>query len=305
MGLLQKAGTRSKSPTGTPAMPRRGFLDKAESFRASDEIERMCIERLTRLATASGTPYTALTVLKAYFPAIAELILKKVDGAFQICDTVGITDASGCEKEVALPILNSELPVEGYYPIPISDLWFESLSSDCRAFAFPVYGDLSVIGYLLFITKVTDYAVLSAIRRIVGACPKKFIIEKESIKRLASAKKADGGITADIAAENGIQALGESHVLICRLASSVVDVPQETLKQLAQSRLGNSGIAFTLTDNRLCIFLKSTLDRELYAHQFAKSIRSALSLSAEDFSIIAQGQAAGKLEALAIINSQP
>ncbi|MFA6508032.1 MAG: hypothetical protein WCT14_18160 [Treponemataceae bacterium] len=304
MGLLQKAQKNDNTPTGTIEGSGRGFLEKAESLRASDEIVQLCIDRLKRLPSAPGTAYTALTVLKAYFPIIAEIILAYKAGEFRIQEAVGINDTE-CNNIVKLEALETKLSTDGYYVFPVSALHIDSLTGETLTFAFPIQNEIgSTIGQLLIIAQNADHAMLSSVRKIVNTCPNKFILAPEMITVKKNTLKTNLGISAEAASENGIQAIGESHILVFRFDASIADTERDTLGELARVRLGNSGVSFPVNNDLLVFFLKSKLDRELYANQLSKSLRNVFSLSADTLPLISQGYAVDKAQAIAIIRAQ-
>lgn len=303
MGLLQKATKNEKSPGTVQEAPHRGFLERADSIRASNEIEQLCIERITRLPTAAGTLYTALTILKAYFPITAEVLLKKRETEYQVLESVGFCDA-GCTDAFSLDVFETPLLTYGYRVLPLSVLNSDTLTEENRVFAFPIpHLDGTIIGQLLIAAKDLDASMLSSIQRILAACSKKFLAANAMQTVQPKTAPRVSGVSPETAAENGIQALGESHILVFRFSASVPDEAKETVRQNAPSRLGLSGVSFPVSNDLLVVFIKQTLDRELYAHQLSRSLGNIRSLSADDFQLVSQGTAADTDQAIALIRA--
>jgi len=292
MGLLQRAQGQAEKADGAPAPARRGFLDRAESLLAADRIELVCAERLQRISSGPGSVYTAMTVLKAYFPGIAELLLRKCGDSYELADTLGISESSCGDSSIGLDL--GPVPEAGYYQFPADRLRIGSIPENADAYAFPIPdtpGDL-----IVFIDKKADVAALASIRRIVDKHRLKFGAA-EGTKEKDAAMKIPAAETVRAVASEGIKTLGEAQMLIFSAGAASKELESTVAK--ANAKIGNAGRAFSLP-GLLVVFLKASLDRELYAHQLMK----VLDGNSGGLSLVGQGSAVDEEEALAIIGSR-
>lgn len=302
MGLLSRASD------ATSRLSRReggsgSLLGKTAALSASNDFERSCIERLRRLEHGGGSAYAALTVLRAYFPAGAELIYRKKEAAFRVVETAGIEEKSCAPSRTELPALTSNpLPPEGYYTLPAAELGPDCVRQGSEAYAFPLPGATAYpLAFLVVVAKDEDAANLASIRRILDACPKIFLGDPR-VPALSGAPASGPTATEESAANDGMRSIGKAQIVVFRLGRHDARLVA-SMAELAQSRLGALGTSFALGPDRLTVFLKDSLDRELYSHLLLKTFRKDLSLEAGDLAVAAEGRAENPAEALAIIRS--
>jgi hypothetical protein len=297
MGLLKKAQLNTPPPPKSEGStrPRRSFLDKAVSFRDAEDIEELCIDRLRKIAAGPEIAYAALTVLKAYYPSIAEIVYQKAGNAFRVQSTVGISGNS-CVDGVKLPSLERPLPHEGYYSFSASELGLTCLPYGAKAFAFPV-SPKGQDGYLVFITDGNDSPPVSSLLRIVNTFPMKFI----SAAQMKPSGQPEPKAATGSKAMDAVNAFGSAHIAVLRLNTEKAP-SNGSLAEQACVRLGAFGKAFPEGTDKIVVLLKPALDRELYIHQLLKSLRNAASLGAADLVVESEDFASDQETALAIIN---
>ncbi len=288
MGLLQKARRNTTTLNQVSELPSQGFLERAKSFRTSNEIEQLCMDRLRRLE--QGAPYAALTILKTYYPAIAGLVFKKTDGGYRMTASVGISEQACSEENIQFSVKSPDSAHDEYSVLPAEDLRLTCLPLDAAAMAFPFDGIRS--GYVVFVTDETPFASASSIARIVRSFPDKFVAEHGSINR---SDGNDAAAAADrlMAAIDAFEKLGESHILQFKLKDSCAHA-LASLTDLARARLGVNGNAINLPPDRIVVLLKASLDRELYAHQLLKAFNGVFALKAGEVTLDRWGHAADR-----------
>ena len=277
MGLLQKARKNAPLPAERPEPPRRGFLERAESHRAVDGIEQLCADRLGRLDPGYDSSFAALTILKAYYPSIAEIVFVKADGKFLAQESVGVSENACTEESVRFPILTGPLPAEGFYSFPAAELGISCLPGEATAYAFPVSTSSERVppeghsddGYLVFVSNEAGFPASASIARIVKTFRHKFT-KPDLHQVLRSA------VPVEAAIKNLLGAMGEAHLLVFRLQDGGTS-SSESFAEIARGRLGTLGTALSIGPNRVAVFLRAALDRELYAHQLLYSFRRSLS----------------------------
>lgn len=293
MGLLQKAQPSAPIPPGKARRPNRGFLEKAHALRADDNIEQLCLDRLKRLESGNDAPFAALTILKAYYPSVAEIVFLKKGDKFQAQDSVGVSENACSDESVRLPDFELPHDGEGYHSFPASELGLTCLPNGAKAFAFPVsLTESSVDGFLVFVTNGSEFPT-SSIGRIVKAYPHKFA-------RLDFFRALELNTNAETAAKVIFEALGDAHILVFKLSDGGA-WSSESLAELARSRLGSHGKAVAIGPSRVAVFLKSALDRELYANQLLNSFRKSLSAEGEKLKLERADYAADLETALSIL----
>ncbi len=301
MGLLQKArggdsdsGARPPAGGGTP-QSRRGFLERAESARETETIVRHCMDRLERLPVGGNSAYAALSIMKAYFPCTAELILaKKSDSTFQVVDSVGLNESACEEISVSLPFDIAALENQEYRHIDASVLGIDCLVDDKKAFIFPLGPDSSRC--FVVVDSDEDNVKFTSISRILKANARIFAAKRcdDSNKQSNAEESAS---CDDNPARAAFAAFGGSFIIFT-LSESSNDSLQRSARELLRSRLGTRGGVWELGHKAIAVFLHPELDRELYAHQLLKSMKSGLSLANEVISIAAEGSAASAAEAV-------
>jgi hypothetical protein len=94
MGLLDRV-RRGALQTDAPA--EHGFLQRAAAVRQEpapvDSFSRSCVERIARLPPSGDSAGTALSILKAYYPFNAAIVLRAVGGEYRQTAGLGSVDA--------------------------------------------------------------------------------------------------------------------------------------------------------------------------------------------------------------------
>ena len=265
MGLYARV---ARIGSGTGMRKPRGLLSKAAALRptAEDEaIEDAFILRMHRLPATDSTPFTALSLLKAFQPFSAGLCLTLREDLYECIAAVGVESApASISRDVLFQPSES-----GPHRIGVAgDFHIASASPEAAAWVFPVsLTEQPHTTALILVEEAGKPLAADALARVIVACADHF---KGKADRPAPA--ADNLKDFLSTALNDVSAL---HLIVIERQGV------EDLARRASAAVATFGSAIELSAGRALIAVPTGHDRELLAHRLARSLSAVATAGTE------------------------
>ncbi len=265
MGLYERV---SRLELGSSPQPKRGLLSRAAALHlpagTDAAFEDAFIVRMQRLNAADSTPFTALSLLKAFQPFSAGLCLALRGGAYECVAAVGVESApSSIPAELLFPP-----SVDGAHRIGLAgDFGIASASSETAAWAFPVpQSDAPRHAALILVEEAGKPLAVDSLSRVLAACADRF--------SPPAAQEPTPAALKDFLASALHEAPG-LHLIVLQREGA------EDLARQASAALATLGSAIELPHGRALIAVPTGHDRELLAHRLAKSLQAVATAGTE------------------------
>ena len=257
-----------------------------------DEMGKALSERIGRLPHEPSTPYTALSLLKAYGAFQTGICLSLKDDVYHSYTSVGLG-----VKDISIPrdkVWPEENSLDQYFMIDSSlDLGIDSGQESLNYWIFPLD---SLDGKEIIILGVADSAFNpKSIFTIISDSKDKFIItakedNPEAAKEIISTEPKDSGsgeaetgstdsFKEKITEYNRIHP--DFNCIVLEIPDSASQEDPSGFSKKISNMLSMTGTVLTLPNGRPLILLPKLLDRELIAHRLSKSLNSKLLASFE------------------------
>lgn len=274
MGLYERV---ARIGPGIAPRTKRGLLSRAAALRlpsgADEAFEDAFILRMQRLPATDSTPFTALSLLKAFQPFSAGLCLSLKDGAYECTAAVGVESApSSISAEVLFPQSDNGPRRIG----AAGDFGIASASSETAAWVFPAPQAKSLQRTaLILVEEAGKPLAVDALARVIAACADRF---SAPVGRSApSATTLKDFLVSALHDASGLQ-------LIVLQKDGVEDLAKQ-----ASAAVSALGSAIALGAGRALIAVPTGHDRELLAHRLAKSL-SAIATAGTEVSSLDDAQ---------------
>jgi hypothetical protein len=271
MGLLDRI-TRGELKT-TAALPlasqsTRGLLGKASSLLVEDAdaeetFEAAFVQRVRRLPIIDSTPYTALSLLKAFHPFSAGLCLTLREDNYECVTSIGVEIAAE-----SIPMASLFPPSDlGPHSIGAAgDYGIASATPETEAWVFPVApAQAPYSAALILVEEPGKPLSLPTLSRVITACAEQFA-------PLSQPRKDAGAGIKEILAST-------LKKFPCQLI--VLERGSGGLAKEAGAAMASLGSAIALSEERTLIAIPPGHDRELLAHRLAKSLQAVTVAVAE------------------------
>lgn len=272
MGLLDRI-TRGELST-TAALPlasqsTRGLLGKASSLLgegadADEAFEAAFVQRVRRLPIIDSTPYTALSLLKAFQPFSAGLCLILRKDNYECVASIGVESAAE-----SIPIASLFPPSDlGPHSIGAAgDFGIASATPETEAWVFPVSPEEAPYGAALILVEEPGKPLsLPILSRVIAACAEQFAPLPEPRK--------DAGVGTKEVLASTLKKFPCQLIVLEREGSG--DLAKE-----AGAAVASLGSAIALSEGQALIAIPPGHDRELLAHRLAKSLQAVALAAAE------------------------
>jgi hypothetical protein len=269
MGLLSKAAFREpeEKPAGS------GLLQKALAKEtAPDAMGQALRDRILRLARTKSSPYTALSLLKAYAAFQAGLCVSLKEGVYRDYASVGLGIVKAAIPHKVLP------GGKGFFKAgSAADLSLGSLKGDLIFWGFPL-DRAKPCGTMLLLGGDDSFNPAS-LESIVYDVREQLSLEETGEKTKAEPEPDYSG-----AGENIKEELIKFHGQNAQFQGIILDPPADPVGDfsagIAES-IASFGAALPLPSRRCLALFPKGIDRDLAAHRLAKELRTACVFSFE------------------------
>lgn len=251
MGLLNRASGASE---------RQGLLVRAKGARRPSaafarqeaSLAETLVDRILRLAVHDTTPYTALSLLKAYISFKEGLCLRRSGASYTCYAAIGLDSELLCLPAEGLSLGDFKSPTR----LKAADAGLSCMVSDSDLWLFP----LDLEGAALLILTENPRLPLEAneLLPVLTAIKPKLLPPAEP-------EKTD---TLEYFLNSSFSALPSGSASVLVMSGDRIEETAETLQTL----LSSSGAARRLGSDKLLLIFPARLDAELIGHRLRKSL---------------------------------
>ncbi|GAB1481332.1 hypothetical protein MASR2M78_01470 [Treponema sp.] len=266
MGLFDKALGASAN-AGVRSMPQemagKGLLLRAaklEGKAAGEDFKVACIERVMHLPLQASVQYTALSLIKAYYPFSAGILLKLGGAFYESHSSIGLETSS---HRFPVELIQKESLEKPLRLGKAASVGIDAGQAEEVAWSFPLDDEKPSTSVLILVLAPEPSYKLDTLFHVITACRSRLIIGGSSSKERGTIKTF-------------LSSLAMPCLLLILERQGVAPAPISSFEEEAKKASGELASVYPLQANRMLVSIKQEHDSELIAHRLSKTLSSSI-----------------------------